>query len=88
MLVITTKSFVYNTYIYRLVQGVLLLKPGVTPDGVEGSKVITRLFVHEIYRVFYDRLVDEADRATFFGMVKVRILSRELSCMYTMTPIQ
>ncbi|GFS14656.1 dynein heavy chain 3, axonemal [Elysia marginata] len=56
----------------RVVQGILLLKPSLVPDGVEGSQKITRLWIHEVYRVFYDRLVDENDRDQFFRMVKVR----------------
>ena len=50
----------------------MLLKPEVVPDGQEGSQKIIRLWIHEVYRVFYDRLVDETDRDLFFNMVKVR----------------
>ncbi|XP_053376707.1 dynein axonemal heavy chain 3-like [Mercenaria mercenaria] len=57
----------------RVVQGVLLLKSEVVPDGQEGSQKIIRLWIHEVYRVFYDRLVDETDRDTFFGMVKTSV---------------
>ena len=52
-------------------QGILLLKPEITPDGSEGFQKIVRLWVHEVYRVFYDRLVDGADRSSFFSVVKV-----------------
>lgn len=31
---------------------------------------IMRLWIHEIYRVFHDRLVDDADRESLFAMVK------------------
>lgn len=55
------------------IQGCLLLKKKVVEDGVAGSQKITRLWVHEVYRVFYDRLVDDNDRHTFFGLVKVRM---------------
>ena len=42
----------------RVVQGVLLVpKTHMT----EGDKLI-RLWIHEVYRVFYDRLVDDSDR--------------------------
>ncbi|KAL3852322.1 hypothetical protein ACJMK2_015979 [Sinanodonta woodiana] len=57
----------------RVVQGVLLLKPDVLPEGIEGSQKIVRLWVHEVYRVFYDRLVDDNDRETFFQMVKAAL---------------
>uniref|UniRef100_A0A5F8HDN5 Dynein axonemal heavy chain 3 n=1 Tax=Monodelphis domestica TaxID=13616 RepID=A0A5F8HDN5_MONDO len=35
----------------------------------DGEKLI-RLWIHEVYRVFYDRLIDNEDRQVFFGMVK------------------
>ncbi|XP_059151038.1 dynein axonemal heavy chain 3-like [Physella acuta] len=54
----------------RVVQGILLLKPGLVSTSVEGNQKITRLWIHEVYRVFYDRLVDDDDRDQFFKMVK------------------
>lgn len=50
----------------RVVKGVLL-----TPKThlAEGDKLI-RLWVHEVYRVFYDRLIDDEDRLNFFNIVK------------------
>ena len=43
----------------RVMQGVLLVpKTHMT----EGDKLI-RLWIHEVYRVFYDRLVDDSDRS-------------------------
>lgn len=42
----------------RVIRGVLLCPPKVFKD----EKKLYRLWVHEIYRVFYDRLIDDDDR--------------------------
>lgn len=56
-------------------QGVLLLKPAVVAEGsTENGQKIVRLWVHEVYRVFYDRLINEEDREMFFKMVKVLLI--------------
>lgn len=43
----------------RVIQGCLLLKK----ESLQDKRTMIRLFVHEVYRVFYDRLVDDKDRA-------------------------
>uniref|UniRef100_A0A8C3CTT9 Dynein axonemal heavy chain 7 n=1 Tax=Cairina moschata TaxID=8855 RepID=A0A8C3CTT9_CAIMO len=48
----------------RVIKGVLLCPH----THLQVNKLI-RLWIHEIYRVFYDRLVDEEDRKVFFHMV-------------------
>uniref|UniRef100_A0A2K5ETG1 Dynein axonemal heavy chain 3 n=1 Tax=Aotus nancymaae TaxID=37293 RepID=A0A2K5ETG1_AOTNA len=50
----------------RVIRGVLLC-PHTHLQDVE--KCI-RLWIHEVYRVFYDRLIDKEDRQVFFNMVK------------------
>ncbi|XP_042197106.1 dynein axonemal heavy chain 3 [Callorhinchus milii] len=50
----------------RVIRGVLLC-PGTHLQ--EGEKLI-RLWIHEVYRVFYDRLIEEQDREVFFQIIK------------------
>uniref|UniRef100_A0A8B9Q703 Dynein axonemal heavy chain 12 n=1 Tax=Apteryx owenii TaxID=8824 RepID=A0A8B9Q703_APTOW len=50
----------------RVIQGCLLVKS----KSVESKHVMIRLFVHEIFRVFYDRLVADDDRAWLFKLIK------------------
>ncbi|NXH72361.1 DYH3 protein, partial [Hydrobates tethys] len=50
----------------RVIKGVLLCPHTHLQDG---DKLI-RLWIHEVYRVFCDRLVDEEDRKVFFQMVQ------------------
>uniref|UniRef100_A0A8C9V6G4 Dynein axonemal heavy chain 7 n=1 Tax=Scleropages formosus TaxID=113540 RepID=A0A8C9V6G4_SCLFO len=50
----------------RVIRGVLLC-----PYSHLQDKLI-RLWIHEIYRVFYDRLIDDTDRERFFDIVKER----------------
>uniref|UniRef100_A0A6I8PID9 Dynein axonemal heavy chain 3 n=1 Tax=Ornithorhynchus anatinus TaxID=9258 RepID=A0A6I8PID9_ORNAN len=46
----------------RVIQGVLLCP--------HTHLQLIRLWIHEVYRVFYDRLIDSEDRQVFFSMVK------------------
>ncbi|XP_058027873.1 dynein axonemal heavy chain 12 [Ahaetulla prasina] len=50
----------------RVILGCLLIKK----DSVVNKHTMIRLFVHEVFRVFYDRLVDDADRAWVFKLIK------------------
>jgi dynein heavy chain len=60
----------------RVVQGILLIKPKSLSDSRESGNKLIRLWVHEVYRVFYDRLVDDEDRETFFKIVKSVVQSQ------------
>lgn len=51
----------YSQDISRVFQGLLRSKPRAINDKVK----FTRLWIHECYRVFSDRLVDEKDRDWF-----------------------
>ncbi|KYN33583.1 Dynein heavy chain 3, axonemal [Trachymyrmex septentrionalis] len=50
----------------RVIGGVLLVPAARMKDP---DKLI-RLWVHEVYRVFHDRLIDDTDRETLFRMVR------------------
>ncbi|XP_032050232.1 dynein heavy chain 12, axonemal [Aythya fuligula] len=50
----------------RVIHGCLLIKR----HAVENKHIMIRLFVHEVFRVFYDRLVEDDDRAWLFNLIK------------------
>ncbi|XP_015588713.1 dynein heavy chain 3, axonemal [Cephus cinctus] len=51
----------------RVIRGLLL----VPASRIKEPEKLIKLWIHEIYRVFHDRLIDEQDRVTLFEMVKV-----------------
>ncbi|XP_074055006.1 dynein axonemal heavy chain 12 isoform X7 [Macrotis lagotis] len=50
----------------RVILGCLLIER----DMVENKHTMVRLFVHEVLRVFYDRLVDDSDREWLFQLIR------------------
>ncbi|KAM9343831.1 dynein axonemal heavy chain 12-like [Pholidichthys leucotaenia] len=50
----------------RVIQGCLLVKK----ESLENKQTMIKLFVHEVFRVFYDRLVDDKDRAWLYTLMK------------------
>uniref|UniRef100_G1PAG5 Dynein axonemal heavy chain 12 n=1 Tax=Myotis lucifugus TaxID=59463 RepID=G1PAG5_MYOLU len=53
----------------RVIQGCLLIER----DAVGSKHTMIRLFVHEVLRVFYDRLINDEDRYWLFNLIKVVI---------------
>ncbi|TSM04870.1 Dynein heavy chain 7, axonemal [Bagarius yarrelli] len=51
----------------RVVQGCLLIKK----ESLQSKHTLIRLFVHEVFRVFYDRLVDGQDQAWLYKLMNV-----------------
>ncbi|CAH8503219.1 unnamed protein product [Schistosoma turkestanicum] len=50
----------------RVILGICLLQK----DRVESKQTFSRLWVHEVMRVFYDRLTDDADRTWLYEFIK------------------
>lgn len=64
----TKSHYVFNLRDFsRVIQGMLLFQG----QSADSSAKLYRLWVHEVYRVFYDRLVDQDDRGKFFTFIKV-----------------
>ena len=49
----------------RVIRGILL----VPNTHLRDTNKLIRLWVHEVYRVFYDRLIDDSDRLFFFDLI-------------------
>lgn len=68
----TKSHYVFNLRDFaRVVQGVMMLPAAVLPStgDADAAKVYKRLWVHEVFRVFYDRLVDDKDRSWLMSQV-------------------
>jgi dynein heavy chain len=64
----TKSHYMFNLRDFaKIIRGIRLIPSTHLRDP---NKLI-RLWCHEVYRVFYDRLVDDADRSQFFEFVRV-----------------
>ncbi|KAI8904079.1 dynein heavy chain and region D6 of dynein motor-domain-containing protein [Gorgonomyces haynaldii] len=63
----TKSHYIFNLRDFsRVIQGLLL----ATADKYQEPEKMIRLWSHEIYRVFYDRLIDDTDRQWLFNKLK------------------
>ncbi|XP_077287714.1 dynein heavy chain at 62B [Arctopsyche grandis] len=65
----TTKKphYIFNLRdISRVIQGCLLIKK----ESADAKKTFVKLWIHEVSRVFYDRLINHDDREWFFELLK------------------
>eukprot|EP00899_Mesostigma_viride_P020786 jgi/Mesvir1/28709/Mv19680-RA.1 len=53
----------------RVVQGIMLQK-AVSVAGIDGCEKHAKLWVHEVMRVFYDRLTEEKDQEWLLSLIK------------------
>uniref|UniRef100_A0AAY5L8A9 Dynein, axonemal, heavy chain 7 n=1 Tax=Esox lucius TaxID=8010 RepID=A0AAY5L8A9_ESOLU len=60
----------------RVIQGVCLSRP----ESAENPSIIKRLWVHEVQRVYYDRLVHDSDRAWLVGYLQEDDLRSLMFC--------
>ncbi|KXZ55711.1 DHC8 protein [Gonium pectorale] len=80
----TKSHYVFNLRDFaRVVQGVMMLPRASLPQPTDpldetvalsqGASLYRRLWVHEVFRVFYDRLVDDVDREWLMSQVKTTV---------------
>ena len=68
---------VYSYYcVFQVFQGLLR----ANKDYHDTRPAMTRLWIHECYRVFYDRLIDEKDRTGF-----VELITEKLGLLFDQT---
>lgn len=53
----------------RLIQGCAMLRK----ESAEQKKTFTKIWVHEVMRVFYDRLVEQSDKQWLYNKLRVSV---------------
>ena len=67
----TKSHYLFNLRDFaRVISGVMMCPPSGLTDGADS---VRRLWVHEVYRVFYDRLVVDEDRQWLFSFVREQV---------------
>lgn len=74
----TKSHYVFNLRdLARVIQGMMMMSSsGLPSDETQVLSVYKRLWVHEVFRVFYDRLVDDNDRSWLLSQVGLVFLQR------------
>ncbi|EFJ29004.1 inner arm dynein 3-2 [Selaginella moellendorffii] len=73
----TKSHYTFNLRDYaKVIQGMMLQDSSKVPVGREGARQHVRLWVHEVLRVFYDRLVDDQDRDWLLKYLKELVQTR------------
>lgn len=65
----TILLLIFNIWYFQVFQGLLLAHK----DFHDTKQSMTRLWIHECFRVFSDRLADPKDHETFIGMLSDRL---------------
>jgi len=49
-----------------------------TPESIRDDKSVSQLWIHEVSRVFHDRLINDEDREWFYNKI-IELLGRHFS---------
>ncbi|CAD2219005.1 dynein heavy chain, axonemal [Angomonas deanei] len=68
-----TPSHVHYTFNMRDVMRIFPQIYKATSKNVPDGEALTRLWIHEAQRVFYDRLIDDNDKGVFIGFIEEEV---------------
>lgn len=78
-----TPAHVHYSFNMRDVMRVFPLVYRADASSVKSEASLVRLWMHETQRVFYDRLIDTHDKATFIGFLDEELASMSIGATYT-----